>query len=77
MRTPTRRVIARRFVTGVLSDALWRATLPARGRDLSPASLANPEAVSQMATCGMNTNVDAAQSLPFTGRVARKAGRVG
>ncbi|BDV34051.1 hypothetical protein SS37A_15800 [Methylocystis iwaonis] len=49
-----------------------RATLPARGRDWSPTICALSEA-----SGGMSGAAAAIPSLPFTGRVARAAGRVG
>ncbi|CAJ0868725.1 hypothetical protein AMST5_02072 [freshwater sediment metagenome] len=48
-----------------------RATLPARGRDGCPQSVACSEPLFLI------RNADAAPSLPFTGRVAREARRVG
>jgi hypothetical protein len=63
MRTPTR--------------PASRATLPARGRDWSPAVAAHAEMLMRLRACDAIKNADAVQSLPFTGRVAREAGRVG
>ena len=48
-----------------------RATLPARGRDESTQSVACSEPLFLI------RNADATPSLPFTGRVAREARRVG
>jgi len=54
-----------------------RATLPVKGRDLSPAIAARVEKRLRLHVCRIGKRVDAAQSLPFTGRVAREARRVG
>ena len=54
-----------------------RATLPARGRDWSPPIAAQLEMLMQFRICQSIGDGDAVPSLPFTGRVARAAGRVG
>jgi hypothetical protein len=54
-----------------------QATLPVKGRDLSPASVAHPQTLAQLRMCCMIDDADAGLSLPFTGRVAREARRVG
>jgi hypothetical protein len=54
-----------------------RATLPARGRDWSPLSGAFSAMLMQLRDCSVDDDADAVPSLPFMGRVAREAGRVG
>ncbi len=54
-----------------------RATLPARGRDWSPESWVPSEALMQSQASVVIGGADAVPSLPFTGRVAREARRVG
>jgi len=54
-----------------------RATLPARGRDWSTQIAARYEMLMQFRVSDLVDNLDAVPSLPFTGRVAREAGRVG
>ncbi|BDV34049.1 hypothetical protein SS37A_15780 [Methylocystis iwaonis] len=54
-----------------------RATLPVKGRDWSGAVWAPFDALMQSRASRMICNADAIPSLPFTGRVARAAGRVG
>jgi len=54
-----------------------RATLPARGRDLNTHILVQTAMRMLFRLCHESQCADAAPSLPFTGRVAREAGRVG
>jgi len=54
-----------------------RAILPASGRDWSTQIAAQSETLMQFIAAETIGDADAAPFLPFTGRAAREAGRVG
>ena len=49
-----------------------RTTLPARGRDVNPQTRDRTEMLMRFRVCVACGNIDAASSLPLTGRVVRR-----